>query len=134
MANITINSKRMYSDFDLNFVRHPVRKDINLLKDEKSVINSIKNLVLINYYERLFNPSIGCNVKKLLFENIDDITGIQIQQEIIDTINNFEPRVNITNVLVSPAPDDNGYNITISFYVKSISNPITISFFLERVR
>jgi hypothetical protein len=61
-----------YRDLDLNFNVHPVRKDINILTDEQSVITSVKNLIMMNFYEKPFHPEIGCNVRRMLFDNIDE--------------------------------------------------------------
>jgi phage baseplate assembly protein W len=69
MATINTNIARSFSDLDLNFNIHPIKKDINLHKGEMAIINSIKNLVLTNHYERPFRPEIGSNVRRLLFEN-----------------------------------------------------------------
>jgi phage baseplate assembly protein W len=134
MAEITINSTRNFKDLDLNFNIHPIRKDINLHKNEIAIINSIKNLVLTNHYERPFQPVIGSNIRRLLFENVDVLTASQIQREIEEVISNFEPRAQVSSVLVIPAPDENKYNVQLEFFVFNLPNPITINFFLERIR
>lgn len=134
MATVNIKTSRIFSDLDLNFKVHPVKKDINKFKNEYAITNSVKNLVLTNHYERPFNPVLGSNVKRLLFENVDDINGAQIEREISETIDNFEPRVSVSKVIAIPAPDENGYRVTLEFYIVNLPNPITINFFLERIR
>lgn len=134
MATITINSSRTFRDLDLNFNVHPIRKDINVHKNELAIINSIKNLVLTNHYERPFQPELGSNIRRLLFENVDALMAAQIQREIEETINNFEPRAEVTKVTAVASPDENRYNIELEFFVINNSNPITINFFLERIR
>lgn len=130
----TIDTTRTFRDLDLNFTIHPVKKDINVLKNEYAIINSVKNLVLTNFYERPFQPEIGSNVRRLLFENIDAFLASQIERAIEETIQNFEPRVRVSRITAIPRPDENRYNVELEFFVVNLTNPITITFFLERVR
>jgi phage baseplate assembly protein W len=134
MATVDINSTRSFKDLDLNFTIHPIRKDINTHKNEYAIINSVKNLVLTNHYERPFQPEIGSNIRRLLFENVDAITAAQIEREITETVENFEPRVQVSKVTAAADPDNNGYKVTLEFFVINNANPITINFFLERIR
>ena len=134
MATVNIDAARTFKDLDLNFNIHPVKKDINTHSNEYAVINSIKNLVLTNHYERPFQPEVGSNIRRLLFENLDAVTAAQIQREIEETINNFEPRAGISRVTVVSAPDENGYKVELEFFVLNNTAPITINFFLERIR
>ena len=134
MATVNINSARTFRDLDLNFTIHPIRKDINTHKNEYAIINSVKNLVLTNHYERPFQPQIGSNIRRLLFENVDSVTASQIEREIVETISNFEPRVQVSKVTAAADPDNNGYKVTLEFFVINNANPITINFFLERIR
>lgn len=129
-----IDSARAFKDLDLNFQIHPVRKDINKFSNENAVINSVKNLVLTNHYERPFQPNIGSNLRSLLFENVDVILAARIEKEISDTIRNFEPRVQISDIKATPAPDENGYTVRMEFFVINNPKPLTINFFLERIR
>jgi len=134
MATVDINSTRTFRDLDLNFTIHPIRKDINTHKNEYAIINSVKNLVLTNHYERPFQPQIGSNIRRLLFENVDAVTASQIEREIVETISNFEPRVQVSKVTVVASPDENGFKVNLEFFVINNANPITINFFLERIR
>ena len=134
MATVNIQTERTFRDLDLNFTIHPVKKDINIYKNEYAVINSIKNLVLTNHYERPFQPEIGSNIRRLLFENVDSVTAAQIEREITEVIGNFEPRAEVSQVIVVPAPDENTYKITLEFFIINSTAPITINFFLERIR
>ena len=134
MATVTTQIIPRYSDLDLNFVIHPVKKDINILTSEMAVINSIKNLILTNHYERPFQPEIGSNVRRMLFENMDNITAITIENEIKQTIANFEPRASVSKIFVVADDISNGFNVTLNFFVINRTTPITINFFLERLR
>mgnify|MGYP001472808719 CR=1 FL=1 len=134
MAEITIKNERSFSDLDLNFNIHPTTKDINRFKNENAVINSVKNLILTSNYERLFQPEVGCGLKRLLFEQVDNVTASLLEREISETIGNFEPRVDLQNVTASGFPDENGYKVELTFFLINNPSPITIDFFLERVR
>ena len=134
MATATTSIVAAYSDLDLNFTIHPVKKDINRYTNEAAVVNSIKNLILTNHYERPFQPDIGSNVRRLLFENMDTVTAITLEKEIEQTIRNYEPRANISKINVSPDYDNNGFKVYMEFYVVNRTTPITINFFLERIR
>lgn len=134
MATITTKVARTYKDLDLFFNIHPVKKDINKHTAEMAVINSVKNLILTNHYERPFQPDLGSNVSKLLFENMDAVTASSLEREITQVINNFEPRVSIYRVAVIPDYDNNGFTVDMEFLINNQTDPIEITFFLERVR
>jgi phage baseplate assembly protein W len=134
MATVNIQAERTFRDLDLNFTIHPVKKDINTHKNEYAIINSIKNLVLTNHYERPFQPELGSNIRRLLFENVDTVTAAQIEREITEVIGNFEPRAQVSQVNAIPSPDENTYKITLEFFIINNTSPITINFFLERIR
>ena len=129
-----IDSVRNFRDLDLNFAIHPITKDVNIYKAEYAVINSVKNLILTNHFEKPFQPEVGSNIRRLLFENVDSIMAAQIEREIEETITNFEPRVQISSVIAIHAPDENGYKVRLEFFVINNPDPITINFFLERIR
>ena len=78
MATSFTNVTRQYRDLDLNFNIHPIRKDINKNVGDMAVINSIKNLISTNNYERLFNPIFGGNIRSMLFENMDPVTALRM--------------------------------------------------------
>jgi phage baseplate assembly protein W len=119
---------------DLNFTIHPVRKDINTHKNEYAIINSVKNLILTNHYERPFRPQIGSSIRRLLFENIDTIIAAQLERAVVETIENFEPRAQVNKINAIADPDNNGYKLRLEFFVINSVDPITINFFLERIR
>lgn len=130
----TVPYTRRYSDLDLNFNAHPVRKDITKHVDERAVINSIKNLLSTNHYERPFRPFLGGNVRSLLFENLDAITATRMEKEIEQIITNFEPRALLEKVTVNARPESNSFGVTIEFSIINRQEPITITFQLERIR
>lgn len=134
MPTITTNVARTYKDLDLLFNVHPIKKDVNKHTSEMAVINSIKNLILTNHYERPFHPEIGSNVSKLLFENLDFVTASSLERDILQTIENFEPRASVYRVKAIPDYDNNGFTVDMEFTIVNRTEPITITFFLDRVR
>ena len=134
MATVVAQVTRKYKDLDLAFTMHPVRKDVNKHVDDLAVINSVKNLISTSRYERPFQPNIGSNVRRLLFESLDNITATSIESEIRQTILNYEPRVNISKLNVVADYDNNGFKVLMQFFIANRTTPITINFFLERIR
>ena len=127
-------ASRTFSDIDMDFMPNPITQDILKKTNDNAIAQSIGNLLQTGHYERLFRPEIGCNLKKHLFEPIDNITTNNISEEINRTIANYETRVQLLDVVVTPDYDNNGYNVSIKFIIRNDPQPITITFFLERVR
>lgn len=125
---------RKFSDFDLDFTAHPVTKDISKKLNENAIAQSIRNLLLTAHYERPFKPDLGSNLRKFLFEPIDNVTTSLIQDAIFLTLKNYEPRIEIQEVVATPNYEENRYDITMSFFIRNTTEPLTITFFLERVR
>ena len=130
MANLT----KIYSDIDLTFTRVPGTNDIALSYDDQAVIRSVRNLLLTNRFERLFQPDIGSNVRLMLFENLSYTIANTLELEIKTTIENEEPRVTSTTVKVTPDYDNNGYYVNLTFYIGNNTQPTVVGFLLERSR
>lgn len=133
----------VYSDVRKDMLLNPVNSDVSRYTDEESVKESIRNLLLTNNGERLFNPSIGSPIRKMLFDNILYPETKYIVQDIISsTIKNYEPRCELISVDVNlggePSSNyqssENSVTITITFSVINIQRPITLSVVLNRVR
>ena len=127
-------SNVLYSDFLTNLNAHPDSKQLIALKEEAAVTRSIKNLLLTNKYERLFQPALGSNLSHFLFEDISPHTEASIKNQITETIENYEPRAKLVDVAVTGYPDQNGYVVTIIYYLTTIANSVTINIPLIRVR
>jgi phage baseplate assembly protein W len=130
MAQLT----NLYSDLDLTFNRIPVTKDVARRYDGQAVIASVRNLLLTNFYERPFQPNLGSNIDKLLFEPINNLTAGLIANEITNVINNFEPRVTIDLINVTPSLDHNSFIVKLQFYVGNNTTPTAVNLFLQRSR
>lgn len=129
MANTII-----FQDFPLEFTIHPVRKDLVVRSNADAVILAIKNLLQTNHYEMPFHPEIGCNIRRLLFENVSEFTARDLSRFIQETIENFEPRATIQSLIVSPDEDNNRYNIKLRVFIQSTPDPVLLDFILERTR
>lgn len=124
----------IYSDFRKDLLKNPLTNDVVARLNEDSVKEALKNLILTNKGERLFQPYLGSDVQKSLFDNMLPATVKMIEQNVRSTINNFEPRVTVINVDVIPDPDNYKVQINITFYVRNVQEPVSVSIFLERVR
>ena len=130
----TKSVNRIYSDIDLNFLAHPVTGDVSKKYDVDAVKQSLKTLILTNYYERPFQPKLGSPVYGMLFDNVDQITANSLKLRIELLINKFEPRVRSQQVDVVPLYDENAFEITMYFYVIGVPDPVTFSTILRRSR
>ena len=130
---LTLRNK-IYTDVDLDFDIHPNTKSLNKFSGDLAVVRSLRNLIHTNHYERPFHPEIGCNIRQSLFENILPSTAITIQNSIREVVDNYEPRVNLTLVVVTAAPDENGYHVTITFFIINDALSRRFTTFLERIR
>jgi phage baseplate assembly protein W len=126
---------RQYKDLDLFFSKKTTTKDINKVTDIQAVKRSIRNLVLLNYYEKPFHPEIAGGVRDMLFENMTPITSVIISKKIQDVIENYEPRAQLIGVKSTPNLDRNEYEVTIEFYVRNAPTELVdLTLFLERLR
>ena len=126
---------RAFKDISLSFKPHPVTKDLPVLVNERAIARSVRNLVETIPTERFFNPDLGSNVRSSLFEFVDFGTASVIEEQIIETVLNYEPRAANLNVSVEPRPDNNSFEVTVAFdIVGQDLPPQNISFLLEVTR
>jgi phage baseplate assembly protein W len=126
---------RQWRDLDLFFQKKPSTSDVNKVTDVQAVKRSVRNLVLLNHYEKPFHPEIGSGVRDMLFELMTPITAVIITRHIEDVIENFEPRARLVGVRAQPDLDRNIYECTIEFYVVNVPTElVTLDLMLERVR
>jgi phage baseplate assembly protein W len=125
---------KQYRDLDLFFSRKS-NKDVNKVTDVEAVKRSVRNLVLLNSYEKPFHPEIAGDVRGLLFENMTPLTSAVIARKIQDVIENFEPRARLTGVQAIPDFDRNLYEVTVYFYVVNAPTELVeVTQLLERLR
>jgi phage baseplate assembly protein W len=127
--------KEYYSDFLIIFDENPITGNLARVTNEESVKQSIRNLILTNRSERLFQPLAGSRINSLLFENFDSSLVSSIETEIRETISLYEPRANIERVNITESQiDNNSLEITILFSIINIPQIIEMTLFLKRVR
>ena len=130
----TKTKTKKYTDFDMDFMRHPFTKDIVKVTDENSIRQSFLSLIQTNKGERVFRPWLGSDIESMLFDSMDDSTAIMIQYKIDDLIHNFEPRVVLHDVTVRPDYDKNSYSVTIQFSIINVPGEKEMNLQLERTR
>ena len=126
---------RQYSDLDLFFGKRVVGSDVNKVTDIQAVKRSVRNLILLNTYDKPFHPEIAGGVREMLFENMTPIVGQIIARKVEDVIENFEPRARLVGVRAIPDLDRNAYELSIHFYVVNAPTELVdLSVMLERIR
>ena len=124
-----------FRDVSASFKVNPITDDLIVVTNANAIARSIRNLIMTVPGERPFNPALGSNVSRLLFDPMDQMTSMNIRSEIEHTINTFEPRVELLDVIVTPQYDDNAYDIVIKFKIIGIEvEPQQLSFALELTR
>ena len=124
-------ARRWFTDIDINMANHPNTKDVVLKYDINAVKRSVRNLILTNYYERPFKPSLGANLRGLLFE-LDSTDSTMIKDSLRELIGTQEPRVSVKDIGVFS--QGNILNITMFFTIRNSSKPHQLDLILERVR
>ncbi len=126
---------KSFKDISLSFQVNPLSFDLIALKNETAIARSIRNLVFTVPGEKFFNQNIGSKVSQSLFENIDILSASVIKDEIKNTIKNYEPRVNLTQVKVEPNFEDNQFDVTLIYDIIGIEAlPQQLSFALLPTR
>lgn len=124
-----------FKDLSMSFQVNPLNYDLIALKNESAIARSVRNLVLTQPGERFFNENLGSAISASLFENMDDMSASVIRDEIRSTITNYEPRVQLIDVIVSPNYDNNEFNVTIQYKIIGIDVlPQQLSFALSPTR
>ena len=114
---------KSFKDISMSFKYNPLSGDLIGLKNENAIARSVRNIILTNPGEKVFDLFFGSNVSNILFETVDDITAVSIQDEIENSLKNYEPRVEIIDVIVDPDYDNNQFDVTISYQIVGIDIP-----------
>ncbi len=104
-----------FKDISMSFQTNPLTKDLIAMKNENAIARSVKNIVFTNPGEKFFNPRFGSRITESLFENADDLTAIEIQTQIEDSIKRYEPRVNLKSVEAFADIDGNSFDVVIVY-------------------
>ena len=137
MANTRLQSEieqEIFRDIPLNLTVHPVTGNLKVLTNAESIKQSVKNIVLTNFYERPYNPEFGGDILSQLFENMDPITEYNISKNIRVSLENHEPRAIVDDIITTVYDDQNALTVKIKFSVQTIPEPLEVNVLLERVR
>ena len=133
-SNNSNRISRTFKDLDLDFGLNSVTKDVNKLTDAEAIKRSVRNLINLNNYEKPFRPEIGSGIRGLLFEPMTELTSHFMQVKIAEILNQFEPRISVSNIIINNQEDRNAYSVSIQFLIKGTQEPVVVDTFLERLR
>ena len=114
---------KSFKDISMSFKFNPLSGDLITLKNENAIARAVRNIVLTTPGEKLFDPDFGSSISEILFENVDNITAVAIQDEIKSSLQNYEPRVEIIDVIVDPNFDENQFDVVITYRIVGVDIP-----------
>ena len=122
---------KSFKDLSMSFKYNPLSGDLITLKNETAIARAVRNIVLTTPGEKFFDPDFGSSVSEILFENVDDITAISIEDEIKNCLANYEPRVELIDVNVDPNFDQNQFDVLITYRIVGVDiSPSQLEFAL----
>ncbi|ADO99015.1 base plate wedge subunit [Prochlorococcus phage P-SSM7] len=127
-----LKRSRSFKDFSVNFARNPFTDDLSIVNNDNSIKQAVKNIILTSPGEKPFQPLVGSSVNRLLFEPLDAFTADAVAEEIRTTINQYEPRVKLTKVNVTPIFEGNKLNVSLEYKIVGLPIVETIEFVLQR--
>ena len=127
-----VKRSKSFKDFAVNFARNPFTDDLSIVNNDNSIKQAVKNIILTSPGEKPFQPLVGSSVNRLLFEPLDAFTADTVAEEIRTTINQYEPRVQLTNVDVTPIFEGNKLNVSLEYKIVGLPIVETIEFVLQR--
>jgi len=126
--------KDIFSDLDLQFIAHPITGNVGRKTNRESVRQSVKSLILTDYFERPFKSDIGCSIRYYLFELFTPPVKQQMERAIKEVIKNYEPRADVFEVLVEDRSELNALTVSVAFMILNDPDPVILDVILERVR
>ena len=137
-VNNSSRSNFIYKDLNLFFARNPVTGDVSTVSDVQGIKRAVRNLVLLNTWDKPFHPEIGTNLRGSLFENFTPIMVAVVREKIEESIKRYEPRVTVTDVSFGEAEqhlDNNEIRCTIEFTINNVPERIEeVELMLQRIR
>ena len=128
-------SFQTFKDLSITFKKHPVTDDLVTVKDKAAIVQSITGLLLTMKGERPFQPELGCDIKRILFEPLDYASAGTIKKEVKETLDRYEPRIRIDRIDCEPDFNNNGYSVELHYTIVGREDaPIAVEFILERTR
>ena len=124
-----------FKDISMTFQANPLNQDVIVLKNENAIARSVRNIVFTVPGEKFFQENFGSRISESLFENIDEISALEIKDEITESINRFEPRVRLISVDTIPDYAGNAFNVIIVYEIIGIDTPAQqLEFVLQSTR
>ena len=124
-----------FKDLSMTFKQNPLNNDLIALRNENAIARSIRNIVLTYPGEKFFNENFGSQVSRLLFDNLDPLTAIEIRDEITQSIVNYEPRADLLSVNVTPNYETNEFDVVITYTIVGVDAAAQqLSFALQPTR
>ena len=134
-VNNSSRSNYIYKDLSLFFSRNPVTGDVSTVSDVQNIKRAVRNLVLLNTWDKPFHPEIGTNIRGSLFENFTPIMVAVLREKIEESIKRYEPRVTVTDVNFGDTLDNNELRCTIEFTINNVPERIEeVELMLQRIR
>jgi phage baseplate assembly protein W len=139
VKSTSTRQSRKFKDIDLDFGRHPVTNDVNVVEDAIAIKRAVRNLIQTSFYERPFHPELGCGIRGLLFENYSPITNVFLKRKIEECLINNEPRIQLTGIIINgdefeESIDNHRLDIEIHFNIIGVPHPQSVSITLQRLR
>ena len=116
-------ASKAFKDINLSFKRHPVTNDVIAIRDEDAIKRSVKNIIFTILGEKPFLPLFGSVINQSLFDLNTNLNEIRISDEIKQSLLNYEPRIDNTEVTVSVYPESNELNCIIQYDIVGIPAP-----------
>lgn len=126
--------KEIFSDLDLGFYAHPITQTVTRKTNRDSVRQSVKSLILTDFFERPFKSDIGCSIRYYLFELFTPAIKQQMERAIREVISNYEPRADVVAVLVEENQEAHALIVSVAFMIINDPEPVILDVILERVR
>ena len=124
-----------FKDLSLTFKKHPVTDDLVVTKDAAAIQQALTTLLLTSKGERLFNPELGSSLRRFLFEPLDYATASLIKAAILESIQEYEPRVIVIELIIDPNRNEDGFDVEMTYKIIGLQQPpVTVDFFLSRTR
>ena len=114
---------KSFKDLSMSFKFNPLSGDLIALKNENAIARAVRNIVLTTPGEKFFDPDFGSSMGEILFENVDEITAVSIEDEIKSSLKNYEPRVELIDVDVDPNFDENQFDVIITYRIVGVDIP-----------
>lgn len=122
-----------FRDISSSFAMHPNSGDLSTVSNEKSITQSLKTLMFYNYYDVPFQPKLGSNIRAKLFDLILDITSDLIKSDIKLLIENYEPRIEVIDIISEASNEKHGITVTLIYRARTSTEEIVVNYFLTRI-